>query len=92
MKYIHFNQKYENQIVNLWNKCCPLDSVTITKFRNQVIYDDNFNPELCFIALDKDNVVGFILGTKRIFPYLERGLEPTRGWINVIFVDKEYRN
>ena len=33
-------------------------------------------------------VVGFILATKRIFPYLERGLEPDRGWINVLFVDE----
>jgi GNAT superfamily N-acetyltransferase len=29
--------------------------------------------------------------TKRKFPYLERGLEPTRGWINVMFVDEAYR-
>lgn len=92
MKYITFNQKYENQIVNLWNECCTYDPITIHKFRQQALYDDNFNPELCFIALDEENVVGFILATKRIFPYLERGLEPDRGWINVLFVDKKYRN
>ena len=91
MKYITFNQKYENQIVNLWNECCTCDPITITKFRQQALYDDNFNPELCFITLDEESVVGFILATKRIFPYLERGLEPDRGWINVLFVDKKYR-
>jgi GNAT superfamily N-acetyltransferase len=26
------------------------------------------------------------------FPYLERGLEQDRGWINVMFVEKEYRH
>ena len=40
--------------------------------------------------MDQDKVVGFIYGTKRKFPYLERGLEPDRGWINVMFVDKAY--
>ncbi len=92
MKYIPFNQKYEYQIVDLWNKCCKCDPITIDKFRQQALYDDNFNPELCFIALDNNQVVGFILATKRIFPYLERGLEPDRGWINVLFVDENYRN
>lgn len=91
MEYINFNQKYEYQIVELWNKCCHFDPVTIDKFRQQALYDDNFNPELCWIALDNDVVVGFIMATKRIFPYLERGLEPERGWINVLFVDKSYR-
>ena len=92
MEYINFNQKYENQIVDLWNKCCKFDSITIDKFRQQALYDDNFNSDLCFIALNNEQVIGFILGTKRIFPYLERGLEPTRGWINVLFVDENYRN
>lgn len=92
MQYINFNQKYENEIVELWNNCCTFDPITITKFRNQALYDDNFNTDLCFIALDNQKVVGFILATKRIFPYLERGLEETRCWINVLFVDKEYRN
>lgn len=92
MKYINFNQKYEKQIVDLWNKCCKYDLITIQKFRQQALYDDNFNPELCWIALHENDVVGFIMATKRIFPYLERGLEPYRGWINVLFVDENYRN
>ena len=92
MQYINFNQKYEKQVVELWNKCCIYDQITIDKFRQQALYDDNFNSDLCFIALDNEKVVGFIMATKRIFPYLERGLEPHRGWINVMFVDEDYRN
>jgi GNAT superfamily N-acetyltransferase len=46
---------------------------------------------LCDIALDNGKMAGFILATKRKFPYMERGLEPNRGWINVLFVDEEYQ-
>lgn len=91
MEYINFSQKYELEIVGLWNKCCTFDPITIDKFRQQALYDDNFNPKLCFLALEGEQVVGFIMATKRIFPYLERGLEPERGWINVMFVDEKYR-
>lgn len=92
VKYIRFEQCYENQVVELWNECCYFDPITIEKFRKQALYDDNFDNDLCEIALDGDMLVGFILATKRKFPYMEKGLEPTRAWINVMFVKKEYRN
>ena len=91
MEIINYLQKYEGQVVDLWNRCCTFDSIDVKKFRKQALFDDNFDPALSWIALDGDKVVGYILATKRKFPYLERGTEPTRGWINVIFVDEEYR-
>lgn len=91
MQILNYCQKYEKQVVELWNKTLTADPITVHKFRKQALFDDNFDPELCFVALEKDNVVGFLLATKRKFPYLERGLEPTRGWINVMFVDKGHR-
>ena len=42
-------------------------------------------------ALCDQKPVGFLLATRRKFPYLERGLEPERGWINVLFVHPDYR-
>ena len=91
MNYIHFNEKYESQVVSLWNECLYIDQIDIDTFRQKAILDDNFDPELSWLALDDEKVIGFIYGTKRKFPYLERGLEPERGWINVIFVHHKYR-
>ncbi len=86
-----YDQEYENDVVNLWNECCFFDPIDTTKFRNQAIFDDNFDEDLCLMALHENKLIGFILGTHRKFPYLERGLEPEKGWINVLFVDKNYR-
>lgn len=91
MEILEYEQKDERQVVNLWNKTLTADPITPYKFRKQALFDDNFDPELCLVAKEEEKVLGFLLGTKRKFPYLERGLEPTRGWINLIFVDSDYR-
>ena len=91
MEIINYNQKFEIDVVNLWNEALPIDTITVSKFRNQVLFDDNFDSELSFIAIDENKIIGYILATKRKFPYLERGLEPERGFINVMFVQDSYR-
>ncbi len=92
MKIIEFEQKYENEVVDLWNECCYFDNITLEKFRNQAVFDENFDTSLCLLALEKNKVVGFILATKRQYHYVDRGLEPEKAWINVIFVAKDFRN
>ena len=91
MEYVNYRQQYEGQVVDLWNRCCTFDPLDVHKFRRQALLDDNFDPALAWVCLDQDRVIGFLYGTKRKFPYLERGLEPERGWINVICVDPEHR-
>lgn len=91
MKLLDFEQTYETEMLELWNRCMLHDQVSLQKFRKQVIYDENFDSSLCLIAVEDEKLVGFILGMKRKFPYLERGLEPERGWINLMFVAPEYR-
>lgn len=91
IEILNYSQRYENEVVDLWNKNLTADPITVLKFRKQALFDDNFDTDLCYMALENDCVVGFLLATKRKFPYLERGLEPTRGWINVMFVDINYR-
>lgn len=91
MRIVNFTQTYEQAVIDLWNETLTSDLVSLQKFRKQIIYDDNFDTELCYVALQDDKVIGFLLGTKRKFPYLERGLEPNRGWINVMFVAKDYQ-
>jgi len=91
MEILNYSQKYEEAVVDLWNTTLIADPIIVQKFRKQALLDDNFDTELCFIAVEDDYVAGFLLATKRKFPYLERGLEPTRGWINVLFVDKDHK-
>ncbi len=91
MEILNYDQKYEDEVVDLWNKCCSFDTLSKEKFRRQALFDENFNTDLCKVAIENNKVVGFVLATKRKFPYLERGLEPLKGWINVLFVDSEYR-
>lgn len=90
MEILNYSQMYEEETVELWNKTLTYDPITVNKFRKQALFDDNFDQELCFIAVESGKMIGFLLATKRKFPYLERGLEPTRGWINVMFVEKSY--
>lgn len=86
----NYTQSDEAQVVDLWNRSCVFDAIDVRKFRRQAILDENFDPSLSWVALDGETVVGFVFATKRKFPYLERGLEPERGWINVLFVDRAY--
>lgn len=78
-------------VIDLWNECLTRDLISVKGFRKQILLDENFRRELAFCALDGNQVVGFAFGMKRVFPYLERGLEPEKSWINVIFVKEGYR-
>lgn len=90
MDIITYDQMFEKEIVDLWNRTLVADPITVQKFRKQALFDDNFDPSLCYVALEEGRPVGFCLGMRRKFPYMERGLEPDRGWIVVMFVAKEY--
>lgn len=91
MKIIQYTQAYEQEIVDLWNRNLYADTLTVTKFRKQALFDVNFDPRFCYIAMEEEKPVGFLLGMRRKFPYLERGLEPDRGWIVAMFVDRDFR-
>ena len=89
MELLTYNQAYEAQVVELWNQELFADPITVHKFRQQALLDDNFDSDLCYVAREDGKTVGFLLATKRKFPYLERGTEPERGWINAMFVARE---
>lgn len=91
MEIYNYTQVYEDQVIELWNRTLVMDTITKSKFRKQVLFDDNFDANLCFVGVEDEKVIGFLLATKRKFPYLERGLEPAKGWINLMFVDENYQ-
>ncbi|MDF2656662.1 MAG: GCN5-related N-acetyltransferase [Bacillota bacterium] len=68
MEIVSYHQQYENEVVALWNKTLTADPMG--KFRKQALFDDNFDNELCFVALEDGKAAGFVLATKRKFPYL----------------------
>lgn len=92
MKIVNYSQEYEAQVVDLWNRELIADTITVSKFRRQALFDENFDESLCYVALEENIVIGFLLAIKRKFPYLERGLEPNRGWVSVMFVKREYQH
>ena len=87
----NYKQIYEDEIVNLWNNCLIVDPITVERFREKTLLDENFDSKLAWVAKEENKIIGFAYATKRIFPYLERGLEENRGWINVIFVRQDFR-
>ena len=91
MEIRQFKQEDEAAVIELWNKCCTKDTIDLKRFRNQALYDDNFDESLVWCAFDQNRLAGFIMATKRKFPYMERGLEESKGWINVLFVDPKHR-
>lgn len=91
MELRHFTQADEQKVIALWNKCCTKDQIQVETFRRQALYDDNYDETLSWLACEKDQLLGFIMATKRKFPYMEKGLESNRGWINVLFVAPESR-
>lgn len=67
MEIQNYNQRYEQAVVDLWNACLPCDPLTLQKFRKQALLDDNFDPSLCYVALDDQEVAGFLLATAASF-------------------------
>lgn len=91
MKITTYSQKYEKDIIELWNKTLPENAISLQIFRRQILFDENFDQNLCFLALEGRKLIGFLHGIKRKFPYLERGYEPDKAWISVVFVDQKHR-
>lgn len=82
----------ETQVINLWNQCLTKDPVSTEIYHKKILLDPNFDPDLCLIAVDEnDSIVGYCWGIVRKYPYGNRGTEPERGWIPVMFVHPNYQ-
>lgn len=91
LEYIDFNIQYLDQLIELWNETLIHDLINEHTFLQRIAYDPNFDASLSKLAIDNEKVVGYCHGVKRKESYYTKGLEPDRGWINFIFVDKNYR-
>lgn len=79
------------EIIECWNENLTYDLIDEQRFTQLILLDDNFDTELFQVAVLKETIIGFCFGIKRKIPYLERGLESERGWINMMAVSKKYR-
>ena len=86
-----YKQQYLSQIIEGWNRTLIYDPISDDRFIDMILLDENFDENLTFVALDEDQVVGFLLGMKRKVPYLSRGLEEKKAWISVMYVVQEYQ-
>ena len=66
MNLLNFSQKYETELIELWNRCMIHDQISILKFRKQVLYDENFESSLCLLAVEGEQLIGFILGMTEV--------------------------
>lgn len=87
-----FQQDKLEQVLSCWNESLIYDGIDEGRFKQLILLDENFNPNLFLLALHQDEVVGFCYGIKRKIPYLERGLEENRGWIVIMGVRPIYQN
>ena len=87
-----FQQERFQQVLTCWNQSLIYDGIDEERFKQLILLDENFNPNLFLLALNQEKVVGFCYGVRRKIPYLERGLEENRGWIVIMGVLPEYQN
>ena len=87
-----FQQERFQQVLTCWNQSLIYDGIDEERFKQLILLDENFNPDLFLLALNQEKVVGFCYGIRRKIPYLERGLEENRGWIVIMGVLPEYQN
>lgn len=87
-----FQQERFQQVLTCWNQSLIYDVIDEERFKQLILLDENFNPDLFLLAMNDEKVVGFCYGVRRKIPYLERGLEENRGWIVIMGVLPEYQN
>src|SRR5699024_7337713 len=93
MKYISWNAERADELVSLWNR----EISGAFPMRKELFEQNSFNDEnVCYesslIAVDANNdVVGFVVA-KRWQKLLGVEMNREHGWIQVILVDKHYRN
>src|SRR5699024_434287 len=88
IKIVNFDTKYLDDVLKIWNERLYEDMMDQKRFTKVILSDPNFDETLSTIAIVDEEVVGFIWAIIRKFPYLERGTEPHRGFINAIVVKK----
>lgn len=69
------------KVIGLWNDCLYLDRVSHESFRSRVALNQGYDPDLCLVAEEGQDIVGFISGV----------MQEKTGYLNAIFIDEGHR-
>ena len=81
----------EGQLLQVWQRAMIHDRIDLAGFRTKVLLDPNFQVENLPVALENDQVVGFVLAMTRRVPWYRQGLEPEKSWITAFGVHPDFR-
>jgi len=89
-KIDQFIEEDIEQVVTLWRLVFKDQPLSVEALRKHTVLNPEFDPAGCFVAREKDTVVGFILATTMRIPEVREGEFP--GNIPVIMVAPKHRN
>lgn len=91
VQYSALSWKDMPQVTALWNSCPELDPIDAQKLAAVLLANENYSSENTYGAWENGKLAGFILGIRRRYPYLDRGLEPHKAWVLCQATAPEYR-
>lgn len=84
---------YFSQLKCFLNKSLEKDFITDHMVKRCTINDPNYNPELTFLALEKDDLIGVLIGVERTkAPKEVVEAQRNMAWIKIIAISPRYRN
>lgn len=88
LSFSSYNDSFRNEVLELWARALPLDSISIGMFESRVLLDENFDPDFFILAKNEQKLAGFVLGmyAKRT-PLGDADPDGTRAWITALAVD-----
>lgn len=75
------NSSMVSEIIRIWNSCPELGAIDYHKLAFVLFANENYRSENTLTAWEDGELLGFILGIRRQYPYMNRGLEAEKGWI-----------
>lgn len=91
MEYTILRNEDLSDLITIWNSCITAYPQTQQSFLCTLLCDENFSEQGCILAKDEEKLIGFCIAVKRLYPYLEKGLQKGTGWILAIAVLPGYR-
>lgn len=81
MKIRQLQNQDLNKLIGLWNTTIIDYPITLRKLLQTLFCDDNYDDHAVMVAVLEEELLGFCIGIKRKYPYLEKGLQRHHGWI-----------